>query len=314
MSVSKIFKIICAAKKACDELIVNITSETKIAKVSIICTAKFACDEAQIIIDAFPNNNIEFSLECQAFKSCQMTQIQFNNVNSAIISANILCYDNFACDDLFIDTDHSPNIFISLSVYRYSKKIEINYYHWQNINVKCAVTDDSRFIRYDNNELLDVEEVLQSARKEYKETHRLPCEDVNIYCSNNTDFERQCVFEYGLSNNFSLFDLLNDKAKPKCYWLDIERLYTANCKGTCGDVITYYEHNQTFDIDMIFYNSDRRRLLNGTESYRVCDEYFGSENDTLSSLSSIDAIFEAVLNLIASVSDATVHNILRNQI
>ena len=103
-------------------------------------------------------------------------------------------------------------------------------------NVQCGSTNDRRFIRYNTRyNIPDPLEVLQSARDEYGTTKRLPCEDIHITCSNNTDFPNECTYEYEL-NNISLINILRNEDRPNCYWLEIGQLYQASCKGTCGDL------------------------------------------------------------------------------
>ena len=46
-----------------------------------------------------------------------------------------------------------------------------------------------------------------------------------------------------------------------------------------------------------------------TKSFKICNKYFGTENDTLESLDTIDAVFSSVLNIIEDASDI-INNVL----
>eukprot|EP01084_Bolivina_argentea_P233266 392938_1 len=300
-------RLICAARKSCRHFSMDIVADTNIASVTIICASSLSCDNSDISIVG--HGAIKLSILCIESKSCQNMNVSLMNTdNIAPINVTVWCYDAYSCDGLLIDTDNSPGIFISLNVYQYSEDIFIDYYHYKNVNVQCSF-EDKRYIRYDTNVLLDASELLQTSRSEYKTTQRLPCEDITIVCSNNSHFHQECTYQYSLANNFSLVNLLNNKNKPDCYWLEIGQLYQAHCEGTCGDKIIYYHYNQTINLDLIF---DHDLENDNNISYRKCNEYFGTNNDTEDSLSSIDAVFESVLYTIISFSsnDFILHDII----
>ena len=99
---------------------------------------------------------------------------------------------------------------------------------------------------------------------------------------------------------------MEDDNKPDCYWLDIGELYIESCQGTCDDDRWYNQFNQTFELDLILqyeddYNDANRTstITNTTGSFTACDRYFGTINDTDESLSSVDAVFYNVLQLIS---------------
>lgn len=299
----KEIELVCGGKKACDEARINLnTTDTHIDRISILCTDILSCAEGSISINA--SDSIKLSLECFDYKSCQDLSIQLMHGSSDVqpIYANISCYDAYSCDNMIINTDNSRNILIYLNAFRYSDNIEIVHAVWENIDVQCGSDNDRRFIRYNNKELLEESEILQLARDEYSRTKRLPCEDIHIICTaNNSDFYQDCTYKYDL--NFSLSNLLSQKYRPNCYWLEIGQLYLPKCSGTCGDKLVYTQYNKTFVLNVIF-NS------NTTESYQKCDKYFGSTNDTEDSLSSIDAVFGYVLNIIANIPNSILHDVL----
>ena len=306
-----ILTINCNITSSCTNMKINITHST-ISQFSMICVNKFACNGAEIFIESTQGVNI--SLDCQSASACSNMIITLENN----MKANISCYHDNACDNLMIDTDHSKDVHIHLNMYRYSEDITIHEYYWQNVETTCGYHQDKRYIQYPTNYLLDSEDILKLARDEYPSSNKLPCEDIMIECTGNqTDFERKCEYQYQLSDQVELDSILTSESRPKCYWLDIGQLYTASCKGTCGDTIRYHRFNQTFSLYLVFeYENDtstlRRMLENNaltTRSYRVCDAYFGDVNVTERTLTSIDAIFDAALAFV-SASGQTIHDVI----
>eukprot|EP01084_Bolivina_argentea_P270183 459365_1 len=295
-------QIICAAKKACRNIVVNIT-DVNIDKVNILCWNKFSCDGGIISVNTlFP---IEMNVECNETFSCQDLSFVLMN-EQGLYTINISCIDDNACKNMMINTHDSKNIFITLNAFRYSEDIFIDHQHLKNIKITCGWSHDRRYIRYDTHELLDPSEILQLARNEYN-INKLPCEDIYVECSgNNTDFQQQCKFKYQLSATVNLISILNDSNRADCYWIEIGQLYEAFCDGTCGDKFQYNEHNQSFNLDLEFYNR------NTTKSFDICNEYFGTFNDTTDSLSSIDAVFYYTLSIIASDPNSLIHDVINN--
>eukprot|EP01083_Nonionella_stella_P275409 935266_1 len=297
-------RLVCTEPNACSSL--QLIVHGKVDVLSIFC-GTFACEGMQVIITAVANINV--SIECVEEWSCKDMSVYLGrsrmDEDLATIHGDIRCYDDNACDNFVITTDDLPDIFIQLHAMRYSEDIQISHHYYNNIQILCGVSDDARYIRYDTNYLLNEYELLQLARKEYPTTRRLPCEDIQILCSNNTDFDRNCEYKYKL--NVSLFDILQDEDRPICYWLNIQQVYKAECKGTCGDEIQYNAYNVSFELDLVF-ESEQDENIN--HSYIVCDEYFGSDNATDDSLTSIDAVFFAVLDFISLVPGSIIHSIL----
>eukprot|EP01083_Nonionella_stella_P174939 607794_1 len=324
----KEIRVVCT-EDVCLYLNVNIT-DTTVDTLTILCDGRFACDGLQLTINAA--SNIDVSVDCNEAFSCNDMVIHLmhdpdKDASDDDINVDITCYADSSCDGALITTDHSENIYINLNALRYSDDIRILHHFWRNIKVNCAFNGDRRYIRYDTDNLLRNYEILELARDEYRQ-RKLPCEDIKIYCSNNEHFERECEYKYAL-HNISSSDILNGEAKPNCYWLEIGQLYKATCKGTCGDQMIYTKYNKTFalsfylggnqDTDDDDDDEQRRRRLQGntdqnmtnlTESYRTCDEYFGTINATDDSLSSIDAIYADVLNVMISFDDFVIHDIL----
>ena len=144
---------------------------------------------AEMIVKPLNQTNLKMvTIICDARMSCRNMRVNISN--NMISELNILCVERFSCMDgiIAVESDHR----------------------------------DRRYIRYPTNSLLDPYEILISARQEYSPSNKLPCEDIKIDCTGyNTDFERECEYEYKLSDTVDLFDILNDTERPNCYWLDI---------------------------------------------------------------------------------------------
>ena len=231
--------IACHGKNDCNKANVDLSQQDDILvnetkHVYVVCNDTQSC--ANMVINIDYDQNIELDIQCKGLYSCEMMNVYIvtnNNDNSHLITANISCYVDNACKDLQIITDSSDNIIIYLHLYRYSSDIIIKYYYHENVHVLCGSINDRRFIRYDANDMPNSFEILELAREEYSSSNRLPCEDVNIICE-NTDIlpHRECSYEYGLSHDFNLIDILDDGYN--CCWLEIGELYVPSCKGTCG--------------------------------------------------------------------------------
>ena len=130
-----------------------------------------------------------------------------NQIDINAITANISCYAPNACDQLQIRSASSPHIDVALNMYSLSEGVEIYSAFWKNLNVTCGAPAERRYIRYPTGNLLDAEAVLKRARDEYEETNRLQCEDITVFCANDTVFEdvaaQQCTFEYEIDINVS---------------------------------------------------------------------------------------------------------------
>ena len=282
---------------------VNIT-DSMISQVNIFCIERFSCDGGIISIKSEYEMNV--SISCQSTFACPDMNIIFENN----IMVNISCYYDNSCENMLINTDNSEKLVIKMNMYRYSKDILFNHYYWSNIRVNCGYDLDKRYIRYNTYQLLDPDEILQLAQDEYPSSNKLPCEDIKIDCTgNNTDFQRECQYQYQLSEDkINLFEILQDDDRPSCYWLDIGQLFIASCQGTCDDDRKYNQFNVTFDLDLVL-SFDDLETNTTTRSYRVCQRYFGIINDTEDSLSSIDAVFYDVLQIISGPGQL-VHDII----
>ena len=303
----------CYEENSCSKATVRVTGDSSANIISIICDNRQSCDDAVIIIDSM--TDIKLSMECNARYACENVYVNLLSSTDDVIEANISCNETNSCDNLIIDTDDSNNIFINLDIYQYSSSIQINHYYDKNVNVKCGSSDDRRFIRYNVRENIPGQlQVLQLARNEYSSL-KLPCEDIVIQCEFTSFIHpRSCSYTYSLEDEFDLVSILNDEYRPNCYWLEIGQLYRAYCIGTCGDSVEYYLYNKTLNLEMIFEEDENGTVHTDsnytTRSYKTCNEYFGTINDTRDSLNTIDDLFYWVLNNAVDLSDI-IHGILK---
>eukprot|EP01084_Bolivina_argentea_P180357 311588_1 len=303
----EILQVDCRHLYSCVNIQVNITS-TSIKELHILCLDKFSCDGIQVFVHVKLSVNI--TVECQSSFSCNdaILDLSVAKKKHIQVTVNILCDIDNACDNMFIVTDDSKNIFIELHIKQYSKDITIDHQFYNNIEIICGSLQDEKLIKYSTSELLDASEILNLARDEY-DNNRLPCEDIIIDCSGNvTNFYQSCEYKYQLSNEVNLLNILSDDNVPNCYWMDIAdtKIMVPECKGSCADKIEYTQYNITFPLNMwLIDDKDQNKYnhSNLTQSFVVCDEYFGLVNDTIDSLSSIDAIFYYVLQLLSEIND-----------
>ena len=77
------------------------------------------------------------NLNCYSSFSCEEFSMELNDESKSdiILTTNIVCFTDNACDYLFINTDDSRNIFIALDMKQYSKDITIDHHYFDNIEV-----------------------------------------------------------------------------------------------------------------------------------------------------------------------------------
>merc|ERR1719361_1773941 len=149
-------------------------------------------------IDFAAMQSCSITVYCNLTRSCEDMTIHLigRNLNDTML-AHIACYDDNSCDELTITTDHSKNIEMTLNVTRWSEDISIHHLYAENVHVHCGSRDEHLYIQYEIDALLDDDDLLYIARAEYS-SRRLPCEDITIFCSNNSDFDYHCTYEYDL--------------------------------------------------------------------------------------------------------------------
>eukprot|EP01083_Nonionella_stella_P131556 399772_1 len=162
-------------------------------------------------------------------------------------------------------------------------------------------------------DLLNEEELLTKTRHEYT-ARRLPCEGIEITCSNIID--SQIYMSDMVKVDMVKVDQIIE-SKRDCFWINVNQLYTPQCYGTCGHNITFYEHMLSIAIEMrLGINPDDEEDF--YELYQndtfvdefVCDEYFGDINRTMQTLSNVDAIVDAALRLYKERD--VIHDISKN--
>ena len=213
------------------------------------------------------------------------------------------CYVTRACDESWIHTDNSDQIMINMNMTEYSQHIQIKHEHFDNININCGHPEDKRYIKVVTDREMTDSELLDSARAEY-DTKDLPCEDIYIDCTRNTDFPQECQYQYQMNEN--IYTHLNalwnstENDLEECYWMEIDDLFEPNCIGTCGYIFDYYQYNIMFNMSLYINSSDDKQNATNsdswTTSYRACKQHFGSVDMTVRSLQVINQKFNAILD------------------
>ena len=104
---------------------------------------------------------------------------------------------------------------------------------------------------------------------------------------------------------FDLSSLIKNNDSRSCYWFEISNAFNVHCDGTCGHDIDLYSHNQTIDMDVIFE-------VNEANSSIFCDTYFGNNKTMLTTLTSINAIFEHVLSILAANDPFKIYDVVKS--
>eukprot|EP01083_Nonionella_stella_P143525 446287_1 len=281
-----------------------IVNDTIIENTTIICSHQYSCNSSSITINHNSNDVYEYlSLHCIYHWACEGLKMYSNSHNDMANSmTQINCYQGYACNDLFLErAEAAEPIWFELKVYNFSKNINI---HSLGANVRlkilCGNENDKRFIRYNTNSIKTERELIELARREYTGLNRLPCEEIHIDCTSNDYFPKSCDWKYQLNDiNLQKFMMSMDDTDLSCYWVELSKLLTANCSGTCNTDLDLYNYNQSLKLDI--RTTEPKSLNNSNSStsqiLTICNEFFGTINDTLYTLYEIDAIFEFILRV-----------------
>eukprot|EP01083_Nonionella_stella_P274240 930764_1 len=305
----------CDKKFACTSMMLNYTESLSpnLHTIAIECSAPFSCSDHSMNFGShyMTLNDLSVSIYCLESLSCESTTIDiqesFVSSDNFEMNVNVYCVTENSCKQLSIVNAHNENINIHLWSFEYSEGIKIKTLGagYDLVHFHCGNDQDSRYLRYDTSDLLNEEELLTKAREEYT-AHRLPCEEIEITCSNIVDFEvyeQQCSMRYELSDLVDITHII--KSDRNCFWININQLYMPQCDGSCGQNVTIYEYMISVELDMVLgINADDRDELyefykNDTSALNideiVCDEYFGDANLTRQTLTNVDAIIAAAL-------------------
>eukprot|EP01083_Nonionella_stella_P250692 865812_1 len=208
------------------------TNETIVENTTIVCSHMHSCNSSSIAIH-YDSNNVDqhLSLYCVDSWSCEGAKM---HLNTLAMHAHINCYQAYACSHLFFERTNP--IDIELNVYNFSEDINIKSVAALNrLNIVCGNENDKRFIRYNTNDIMTEHEVIELARREYKYLNRLPCEDIHVDCTVDEYFPKSCDWKYQL-NQLNLHQMMSaaDTTDVSCYWMELSKLLTANCSGTCN--------------------------------------------------------------------------------
>eukprot|EP01084_Bolivina_argentea_P095916 172421_1 len=282
--------IVCSESNSCQYLNVNVNMTT-IERVNILCGDKFSCNGAHVTINT--SNIVQLNIDCNESFACYdlsihlIHNIDFDADLELYMFAKVSCFDDYSCSNMMIKTYNSRKIFIKMYVYQYSENILINHHYRNNIQIICGSKNDQRYIKYSSSQILQPSELLQIAQKKYL-TNNLPCRGIVIDCTRDTNFRQQCEYLYELSDYVDFEQILND-TEQSCYWIEIGDLFTPYCKGTCNDDIIYNQYEITFNLHFVL-------------RYDFCREFFGTVEDTQTSLRNVDDTLDAQLRGFASGS------------
>eukprot|EP01084_Bolivina_argentea_P088893 160493_1 len=296
----------CLSTESCIGSKVKI-EETQLSEVIIDCTGILSCAELSITIS---NSDIDsVSILCALSQSCDNMIINIISPSKAL-ELFTLCTSDNACDHLLISGDYEF-LTVNLTLSKYSSDIVIQSSYINNINVECEV--DNEYIKYDTNKLMSIAAMKRTAEKQFT-SNKLPCDDVSISCTENTE----CEFTYTMSTYFAngiLPQILEGKNATDCLWVNINDIYDIECNGNCKSIENTYaftEQNVSFNLDITF-KGDNNEQLTGIPLKNVCQTYFSTIYDTQISVDSIDVIFVAILTVLKSTMDQyTIINELTN--
>eukprot|EP01083_Nonionella_stella_P246836 856498_1 len=278
---------ICEGDNSCgnSEYFVN---HTNIEEMTLLCSESYSCNSTTIKSNILDNG--KSAIHCVDTYSCDMMSLVLMAPNQTEVdyTNTVICYMDLSCDGLSLSADE--NINVSMQMYRYSNEIQIIHKQPQKVNIECGNSNDKRFVRYNTNKIKTEKEVIELARDEYT-SHHLPCEDIDIICTQNQYFPQQCTMQYQLNPlNISKLVTFNHIG---CFWMEISRILTPTCHGSCNEDIQLYPHNSSLELNVYFNTTNHSK----DELFAICDERFGSTNATLDTLSTIDGIFGHILDI-----------------
>ena len=269
---------------------------------NIYCQLRDSCSSMTINIKYSTVHHI--NIYCMDTWSC--SPLYINSIQS-IANIEINCIVGYSCNDMLINAD-DDGIFINLIMYEYSNSIKVTHPNVTNINMSCDNPENKRYVKYFTNELMDEQQFSSLAREEYA-SYRLPCEGIQIDCTSNPFWNRDCRVKYKLnSNTFDLSKLMETRDYIYCYWLEISETFDIICEGNCDDTVIYYQYNVSVDFDIEFEN-DPKNITTQKSAYSICDTYFGDINVTMETLGSMTAIFESILSFLSFNDPFTLHRI-----
>eukprot|EP01083_Nonionella_stella_P111507 327067_1 len=306
----------CNQKFSCKSMTLNYSQSLSpnVNEISIECSASLACDESVVNVFSeiestyYDANDTEVyvTIYCMDTLSCKGMTLNIRQFFAVAVYINVYCVSENSCKQFAILNEHNEDIHIQLWSFEYSESIHVKTTAsgYDLVDIRCGNEDDARYFRYDTHDLLNDEELLRKARKEYT-ARRLPCEDIAITCTNTIDaqvYDQQCAMRYRLSDMVVTKIL---KKERDCFWINVNQLYTPQFDGSCGQTLTMYEYTMSVELEMTLgINPDDQNDLNDQDA---CDEYFGDVNVTAQTLTSIDAILNAALRFY--VDTKQIHNI-----
>ena len=274
----------CDSTDSCRYL--NFASVTSnITNITNICNAKYSCYSMNV--DIYETSNNIINTHCIEDRACKAMRIDVVTNESA--STIINCFNGYSCDELYVETN--SNVSININMYKYSRNVRVSNTNIDNIDIKCGNDKDHRFIRYNVDQIISNDELLDVARDEYDSNH-LPCDGIAIDCSANKLYSKSCQYEYYVDTlNISKILKTESLTSTTCFWMDISDIVTSECTGLCYD--KFYNYNISIDFDVVIDNFN----VTKDEIIEQCLDFFGSLDATTQTMIEISIIFSNIIQL-----------------
>ena len=193
--------LLCDSTDACSRMI-YIAHNSTINETILICNDIHSCDS--ISMDIQGSFHI-LSVHCIARWSCNKLLMNIHaNIESKVF---VDCFEDNSCDGLNVKY---LNSFLDINMYNHSENVLIQHPMMENINLTCGNPNDHRFIRYNIDEIMTIDQWRDRGRNKYDSNH-FPCDGITIDCTIDPYFKKSCQYEY-VVNTLTLSDILGLKA------------------------------------------------------------------------------------------------------
>ena len=288
--------ILCQNADSCINLNYD-TYNSNINDMILVCHQQYSCHSMSQNWQIYDSSLSIYCMDSFSCSGLDLDMISYQNTTPAnsLNNLNVTCFMDDSCNNLVVKSH--PNTTLDINMYSYSENVTILHGDVDKINMNCGYHGDELFIKYDIATLKTDDQLLDYARLEYdSDSGYLPCEGVSIKCTTIPTFERSCEYSYDINHTqLNLIKYMTVAAAPNtsttCFWIDISNIFDPVCYGECQ--IDFYEYNTTLKFDAAINNSN----LSTYEREYKCEEFFGDENITESTLMEITAIFEKVIDI-----------------
>eukprot|EP01084_Bolivina_argentea_P099202 178327_1 len=298
----------CDGEHACSSMNMRI-SNSIIHNISLICDTKYACNRT--LFDYVISEYGLLNIHCVDRWSCDSMNIHLldtaNVDGTSIISYNtsINCYDYNSCDNMWINADNFVNI--TMLMMKHSTNVDIIHPNTNNVHLVCWNVNEKLFVRYNTYDAPSEKELIDLGMNKFN-GKPMPCHGINIDCTNNKDFPRECVMKYSL-NQLNIPKFTGTIDDVFCYWLELQDIFSIECAGRCFDSAdNYLQYDKSIDFDIIFDTTKTNESI----LFEKCVTFFGEKNDTENTLDFMNAIFLYALNVMAGLDSFKINDILQS--